>query len=606
MSDWTGKELETYRVIEKWKEDSLLTIYKAYDTHLDREIHLAVLLAENNMAPEFIAHFRHEALTLARLDHPNILAIYDYGVSEGVPYLVQEPAPSKTLKDLSQEATPWMNAIQQMLPVADAIRYAHSKMVTHQDIRPSNILIDDQGKPKLTGFGIVQILEGVEGLPLSGIGDPVYKSPEQGKGETVDARADIYSFAVILYELIAGRVPFQADTPFAVTFKHISEPVPSLHQFVPDLPVAVEDAVLKALNKQPTDRYADMEAVISALNDLLASREQTSIFSAPKEDSTHAETQMVARPVLSQSTPNEPQMIAKPVVKVPQNEPETILQTGKLTTERPQQADPQPVFQAETREIKIKPEMPPVRSKEFSSIPEPSPVSPVSPSPVKQKSPKDWTKLSIFIVIFLILASLGLIVAVVFSSPTGRAWFSDQFSLGNTHATSSAPLPSRTVHLTHTPRPTRSVPPRTPTSSASTQAPFVAATEVIVVATEAPYMAATEAPPQGYGLNPGNYTIILRYQKDSVLQGFYQVQTRLEALGYIVSFSEGYGVIGEVDAVLYGNPDSLLMIEEIRGQIADLLTLPYGDPIRFDSSDASYNNYVIVIQIVDETLFSMY
>jgi hypothetical protein len=211
--------------------------------------------------------------------------------------------------------------------------------------------------------------------------------------------------------------------------------------------------------------------------------------------------------------------------------------------------------------------------------------------------------LSIFIVAFLILGALGLVAAVIFTSPTGRAWFSDQFAPGSSQVTATALLPSSAPHLTHTPRPTRTASSQPAAVLAPTQAPNF-------VATKTPEWAATLAPAktlaQSGSLNPADYEIILRYEKDTVRQGFSEVQLRLEELGYTVYMDSMYGSIGEIDAIQYGSLDCLAMIEKIRGQISDLLTLPVSEPVRFTPDDASYNLRHIVIQIADETLFSMY
>jgi serine/threonine protein kinase len=606
MPDWTGKELESFKILEKCKEDALITTYKSFDTHLDREVYLAVLLAENNMGSEFIDHFRHEALTIARLDHPNILAIYDYGVEEGVPYLVQEPSPSKTLKDLPPIAMPWKKAVKFLLPIADALRYANSKMVIHQDIRPSNITIDEQDFLKLTGFGIVQMLEGVEGLPLTGIGDPEYQSPEHGKGETLDQRTDIYSFGIILYQLVTGRVPFQADTPFAVTLKHISEPVPPPHQFAPGLPDLVENAILKALNKQATDRYQDMESFIACLNELLATNGQGMTPIPVEDESTHAETKLVPLVALQQPVPSQPQIEIPPTPDVQTDEVHTILSSGKQSSQQSIQIDKPPVSQANIPVPEEEAQTYIGRTIAHGPIPQPALIGTSVVTSVIKKPQRDWTLLSIVIVAFLILAALGLVAAVIFTSPTGRAWFSDQFASGESQVSSTALLSSPIPHLTHTPRPTRTASSQAPAAVAPTQAPNL-------VATKTPQWAATEAPVKTLAqssnngsLNPGDYEIILRYEKDTVRQGFSQVQVRLQELGYTVLIDSIYGSIGPIDVIQYGSLECLAMIEKIRGQIGDLLTLPTSEPVRFTTNDTSYEAKVIVIQIVDETLFSEY
>lgn len=264
-----------YRVLEQIGEGGMATVYKAYDTQLEREV--AIKMIRSSAFPmeglqNVLKRFEREAKALARLSHTNIISVIDYGEHEGSPYLVMTYLPGGTMKQIMGHPMPWQDSARLLLPVARALDYAHRQGVLHRDVKPANILMTQSGDPMLSDFGLAKIMELGEGhtLTASGIslGTPEYMAPEQGMGRDVDGRVDVYSLGVVLYELITGRKPFTADTPMAVIFKHISEPLPSPRLFVPDLPFEVENILFRAMEKEPENRYPDMHAFAEALEQM--------------------------------------------------------------------------------------------------------------------------------------------------------------------------------------------------------------------------------------------------------------------------------------------------------------------------------------------------
>jgi serine/threonine protein kinase len=219
-----------------------------------------------------LKRFEREAKALARLTHPNIVGVIDFGEYEGSPYLVMPYLPGGTLKQRLGKPIPWQDAARILLPIARALQFAHEQGIVHRDVKPSNILITLSGEAILTDFGIAKILESEEATALTGtgmgMGTPEYMAPEQWTGKG-DLRSDIYALGVVFYEMVTGHKPFMADTPPAIMLKQATEPLPSPRQYVPDLPESVERVLLKAMARQVEDRYTDMAAFSEAIEDLL-------------------------------------------------------------------------------------------------------------------------------------------------------------------------------------------------------------------------------------------------------------------------------------------------------------------------------------------------
>jgi len=306
MTNLIGQSIGRYHILEQLGEGGMATVYKAFDTRLEREVAIKVIRTElfgKAVIERILKRFEREAKSLARLSHPNILKVHDYGEYEGSPYLVLEYLSGGTLKQRLGQPMPWQEALALILPVADALAYAHEHKIIHRDIKPSNILLTEKGQPLLTDFGIAKILDLEDGQTLTGtgvgIGTPEYMAPEQGMGKEVDARADIYSLGIVLYELVTGRKPYTADTPMAVVFKHMTDPLPRPTEFTSGLPDGVEKLILKALAKQPEDRYPEMESLAVAMRALL----QTS--PTPAQVSQPAAPEPAPRAAIDQPTLND-------------------------------------------------------------------------------------------------------------------------------------------------------------------------------------------------------------------------------------------------------------------------------------------------------------
>jgi len=282
VANLAGQSLGRYHILEQLGEGGMATVYKAYDTRLERDVAVKIIRREA-FPPEqlerILKRFERESKALARLTHPNIVPVIDYGEYEGAPYLVMPYLPGGTLKQRLGTPMPWQEAVRLLLPIAQALDYAHEQNIIHRDIKPSNILLTGRGQPMLSDFGIAKILESGDTATLTGtgvgVGTPEYMAPEQWTGGA-GPQADLYSLGVVLYELVTGRKPYTADTPAAVLLKQATEPLPRPRQFVRDLPEAVEKLLLKALAKRPEDRYADMAALVNALEGLLAGQSQSS------------------------------------------------------------------------------------------------------------------------------------------------------------------------------------------------------------------------------------------------------------------------------------------------------------------------------------------
>ncbi|MCB9435918.1 MAG: tetratricopeptide repeat protein [Anaerolineales bacterium] len=260
MTDLSGRKFGKYELIEQLGRGGMAEVYKAYQPGMNRFVAVKVLHGHLAGSEDFVERFKREAQSVGQLRHPNILQVFDFDVEQNVYYMVMEYIEGDTLKSYIRQrgAIPIAEALRLAELLADALDYAHKKHMVHRDIKPANVMFTDKEhkNPVLTDFGIARLL-GDAGLTMSGafVGTPAYMSPEAGRGEKVDERADIYSLGIMLFEMLTGRVPFDADTPFAVVMKHVNEPLPSMREVIRDLPPEVELVLLKSLSKDPQDRF---------------------------------------------------------------------------------------------------------------------------------------------------------------------------------------------------------------------------------------------------------------------------------------------------------------------------------------------------------------
>jgi cyclic di-GMP phosphodiesterase len=245
----------------------MATVYKAYHPALDRYVAIKVLPEFFAEEPEYRERFQQEAMSVARLRHPNILNVFDFGQENGVTYLVLELVNGGTLADRLGTRIDIHETVLLLKPLAEALDHAHANGVLHRDIKPSNILLHTDGTPVLADFGLAKLAASVRRLTASGIvmGTPEYMSPEQAAGEPLGPRSDIYSFAIVAYEMLTGRVPFQADTPAAVLLSHLNKAMPAMHELAGELSRHAEDALRQALAKVPQDRFATATEFVAAL-----------------------------------------------------------------------------------------------------------------------------------------------------------------------------------------------------------------------------------------------------------------------------------------------------------------------------------------------------
>ena len=280
MSELIGSELGLYQIKEVLGVGGMSTVFRAYHAALDRHVALKVLPEHMSLDGELRQRFRQEVRLIARLEHAHILPIYDYGQDRGRLYLVMRYIEAGTLEDRIAQGPMDLGEISRVMhQIAPALDHAHRHGVVHRDIKPSNVLIDAQGDCYLSDFGLAKTLETSIRLTSSGIamGTPAYMSPEQVKGETVDARSDVYSLGAMLFEMTTGRVPFEAKSPTAVALKHVTDPVPLPTGINPALPPPVEQVILCAMAKDPNDRYPNVGEMLEAFNGavLLASQPVT-------------------------------------------------------------------------------------------------------------------------------------------------------------------------------------------------------------------------------------------------------------------------------------------------------------------------------------------
>ena len=283
MDDRGLQRLGKYDILEKIGAGAFADVYRARDTALERTVALKIPAPFLLRDPGFIDRFQREARAAASLKHPNIVAMYDLGEIEGVYYIAMEYLPGRTLGDLIKEegALPLDRALDITEQVAEALDYAHAQGLVHRDVKPSNIIVDDEGHATLTDFGLVKAMAEAS-LTSKGaiVGTPEYMSPEQAEGKPTDKRSDIYSLGIVVYQMLTGQVPFSADSTPARLYAQVHTPPPPPSELAPDIPEVMEAPVLKALAKAPEDRYQTAAAFMAALKTALE-REMTEARMAP-------------------------------------------------------------------------------------------------------------------------------------------------------------------------------------------------------------------------------------------------------------------------------------------------------------------------------------
>lgn len=249
---------DRYEIIKTIGEGGMANVYLAQDTILDRKVAVKVLRGDLASDDKFIRRFQREALSVSNLSHPNIVEVYDVGEEDGSHYIVMEYIEGKTLKQLlkKRESLTLTEVIDIMTQLTDGISHAHESYIIHRDIKPQNIMIEDDGRIKITDFGIAMALNATQLTQTNSVmGSVHYLPPEQASGKGATVKSDIYSLGILMYELLTGNVPFKGDNAVEIALKHMKDKIPSIRKQDPSIPQSVENIILKACAKNPRNRY---------------------------------------------------------------------------------------------------------------------------------------------------------------------------------------------------------------------------------------------------------------------------------------------------------------------------------------------------------------
>jgi len=285
-----GRMFGSTQVIEPLGQGGMATVYKGYQASVDRQVAVKVLAPPPGMDEKFAERFQVEARVIARLQHPHILPLYDFGTHDGITYLVMAYADGGTVEDrIRANALTLRDSERLLREVASALDYAHRQGVVHRDIKPANILLDGEGHALLADFGIAKIAGGANLTGTALVGTPAYMAPEQAHGDRVDARTDVYALGVVAFEMITGRKMYTTDNPLEILLKIVNDPSPSLYEFVENIPEDLDVVIQTALAKDPEDRYQTAsefaEAFSMAIHDtnesLIAIRREVPLGESP-------------------------------------------------------------------------------------------------------------------------------------------------------------------------------------------------------------------------------------------------------------------------------------------------------------------------------------
>lgn len=283
-----GTSINRYEIREAVHRSDVIGIYKAYDTKLERFVLIKTILHSHEYSREAVDYFLAESRSLAKLAHPNIAKVLDFGYENGTLYLVSEFVPGVSLSDSMNNPILWQTAVNILLPLTGALIYAHSRGIIHRDLKPDNIIINNDGQPILSDFSLMRIIEEEETRDMTGtnvgLGSPEYISPEQGQGLPVDFRSDIYSLGVIFFEMVTGKKLFYATSSMEIVIQHIMADPPKPRSIIPALSKMVESVILNALSKEREKRYQTMDEFANALKAIIeaANREKNKSARRPR------------------------------------------------------------------------------------------------------------------------------------------------------------------------------------------------------------------------------------------------------------------------------------------------------------------------------------
>ncbi|WP_270181826.1 Stk1 family PASTA domain-containing Ser/Thr kinase [Alkalihalobacillus sp. CinArs1] len=303
-----GKHINgRYKLLEVIGDGGMAIVYKATDLILDRIVAVKLLRPEFSKDDEFIKRFRREAESATSLDHPNIVSIFDVGEDEDYHYIVMEYVEGKTLKQSIRDrgALPIVEAIDIIKQIASAIEHAHENQIIHRDIKPHNILINEYGEAKVTDFGIAMAMTSATITHTNSVlGSVHYFSPEQARGGAATERSDIYSLGVVLYEVVTGVLPFSGDSPVSVALKHLQDRFPKPSLINTSLPKNVEQIILKAMAKEPHQRYENAQELYDALDNAL---DPTKVYDAPVVSDDDEATKVLSPVVPTDASESKPE-----------------------------------------------------------------------------------------------------------------------------------------------------------------------------------------------------------------------------------------------------------------------------------------------------------
>jgi beta-lactam-binding protein with PASTA domain/tRNA A-37 threonylcarbamoyl transferase component Bud32 len=286
-----------YRVLKRLGSGGMADVYCAQDQQLGRRVALKLLYRHLAEDEQFVERFKREASSAASLQHPNIVGIFDRGQWDGTYYIAMEYVEGRTLKDIVRERgpAPPEAAVDVVLQILRAARFAHQRGIVHRDLKPQNVLIDDEGRIKVADFGIARA--GASDMTETGsvMGTAQYLSPEQAQGRPVDARSDLYSIGIVLYEMLTGRVPFDAESPVTVALKQVSEAPMPPREIDPAIPPALEGVVLRALEKDPAHRFGNADEFIEALHRARLTPDEVVVAAPPPLDEIVEEEERKSR-----------------------------------------------------------------------------------------------------------------------------------------------------------------------------------------------------------------------------------------------------------------------------------------------------------------------
>jgi len=265
----TPEKIGRYEIKGELGRGGMATVYRAYDPSFEREVAVKVLPRELLHDPQFRDRFRREIKTVASLEHPAIVPVYDVGEEDGLPYFVMRFMPGGSLTQwIDRGKFSLEDAARIIERLSGALAYAHKNGLIHRDLKPDNILFDNNGDPFISDFGVAKITDSATNMTGSGIiGTPAYMSPEQAQGDKVDNRSDIYGLGVIIFQMLSGHQPYEATTPMGVAVKHITDPVPEILKISPDLPQQTDIIIKTAMAKDPGLRYQTATELAHALTE---------------------------------------------------------------------------------------------------------------------------------------------------------------------------------------------------------------------------------------------------------------------------------------------------------------------------------------------------